>query len=47
MNYVFDSSVIFTVVRLGKYGELVGSYSITLTRYELGNVVFEEGVIRK
>lgn len=47
MRYLFDASAIFSAVQLGAYNNLPGSYTLTLARYELGNIVFKEGTIHK
>ncbi|MDE1846324.1 MAG: type II toxin-antitoxin system VapC family toxin [Candidatus Micrarchaeota archaeon] len=47
MKYIFDSSAIFRAVEKGLHSKLDGSYTLTLARYELGNIVLCEGKIHK
>ena len=41
MNYVFDSSAIFKALKENKIEALVGSYTLELARYEMGNILWK------
>ncbi|MGI0141738.1 MAG: type II toxin-antitoxin system VapC family toxin [Candidatus Micrarchaeales archaeon] len=47
MTYLFDASAILTAVRLGLGERLEGNYTLRLARYEIGNAILVEGVVRK
>jgi predicted nucleic acid-binding protein len=44
---VFDSSSIYACVKAGNHAFLKGRYSVILARYELGNVIWKETILRK
>lgn len=44
---LFDASSIYTAVSKGKAAALKGFYSVILARYELGNIIWKETVLRK
>ena len=41
MSFVFDASSIFEAMLHGKVRVLSGNYTVDLTRYELGNVLWK------
>jgi predicted nucleic acid-binding protein len=44
---IFDSSSIYACVKSGNHGLLKGNCSVILARYELGNVIWKETMLRK
>lgn len=47
MRYIFDSSAIFAAIQLGVGEKVIGGYTTTLAKYELGNIILKEGTIHK
>lgn len=47
MNYLFDSSAIFRLIRDNNIDLLVGGYTIKLAQYEIGNIFWKEARIHK
>lgn len=47
MSYLFDASAIFKSIRVGKIEVLPGNYTIELAKYELGNVLWKEYVLKR
>jgi predicted nucleic acid-binding protein len=41
MKYLFDSSAIFRAIKENKIDLLTGNYTLELSRYELGNIVWK------
>jgi predicted nucleic acid-binding protein len=42
MKYLFDSSAIFRAIKENKIDLLNGNYTLELSRYELGNIVWKD-----
>jgi predicted nucleic acid-binding protein len=42
MNYLFDSSAIFRAIKENKIELLTGNYTLELSRYELGNIIWKD-----
>ncbi len=42
MNYLFDASSIFSLIRLNRIEPLSGGFTTELARYELGNIIWKE-----
>jgi predicted nucleic acid-binding protein len=42
MKYLFDSSAIFRAIQENKIEILADNYTITLARYELGNIIWKD-----
>jgi len=42
MKYLFDSSAIFRAIKENKIDLLIENYTVELTRYELGNIVWKD-----
>lgn len=42
MNYLFDSSAIFRLVRDNRIELLIGGYTVKLAQYEVGNIFWKE-----
>lgn len=42
MNYILDSSAIFSAVKSGRVEAIAGNYTLELARYELGNILWKE-----
>jgi predicted nucleic acid-binding protein len=42
MSYIFDSSSIFKAIKENKVEILADNYTLELTRYELGNILWKE-----
>lgn len=47
MSYVFDSSSIFYALKRRRVDVLAGNYTVSLARYELGNILWKEEVLHK
>ncbi|MCW3986016.1 MAG: type II toxin-antitoxin system VapC family toxin [Candidatus Bathyarchaeota archaeon] len=47
MSYVFDSSSIFRAIKENLVEVLAGNYTLELTRYELGNVLWKENTLHR
>lgn len=47
MSYLFDSSSIFKAVKNNTVEFLAGNYTLELTRYELGNILWKEKTLLK
>lgn len=47
MRYLFDSSSIYSIIRMSKAERLVQNYTCDLARYELGNILLTEKNLRK
>lgn len=47
MNYLFDASAIFSLIRLNRIEPLSGGFTTELARYELGNVVWKEHKLQR
>ena len=47
MSYVFDSSSIFHALKRRRVDVLADNYTVSLTRYELGNILWKEEVLHK
>ncbi|MCL4382069.1 type II toxin-antitoxin system VapC family toxin [Candidatus Marsarchaeota archaeon] len=47
MNYLFDSSAIFRLIRDNNIDLLVGGYTIKLAQYEIGNIFWKEARLHK
>lgn len=47
MKYLFDSSAIFRAIKENKVELLVGSATLELARYELGNIVWKDCILRQ
>lgn len=45
MKYLFDSSAIFRAIKENKIEFLIGSYTLELARYELGNIIWKDCVL--
>jgi predicted nucleic acid-binding protein len=45
MKSLFDSSAIFRAVKENKIEFLAGNYTLELTRYELGNIIWKDCVL--
>lgn len=45
MSLLFDSSAIFAAMKEAEVGAVIGHYTLSLARYELGNVIWREGVL--
>ena len=41
MKYIFDSSAIFKAIKENKIEILVGSFTLELARYEMGNIIWK------
>ena len=46
MNYLFDSSSIFRAIKENKIELLAENYTLELARYELGNIIWKDCVLR-
>jgi len=46
MKYLFDSSAIFRAIKENKIEFLNGNYTLELARYELGNIIWKDTVLR-
>ena len=46
MKFLFDSSAIFRAVKENKIEFLAGNYTLELTRYELGNIIWKDYVLQ-
>lgn len=44
---LFDASSIYAAIGKGKTSSLKGFYSVILARYELGNIIWKETILRK
>jgi predicted nucleic acid-binding protein len=47
MSQIFDSSSIFKAIKENKIETLAGNYTLELTRYELGNILWKELTLHK
>ncbi len=47
MNYLFDASAIFSLIRLNRIEPLSGSFTTELARYELGNIIWKEHKLQR
>ena len=47
MSYLFDSSTIFKAVKENAVEVLAGNFTLDLTRYELGNILWKEYTLNK
>ncbi|MGQ4891504.1 MAG: type II toxin-antitoxin system VapC family toxin [Candidatus Njordarchaeia archaeon] len=47
MNYLLDSSAIYTCIRKGDFIKLEGNYTIDLAFYELGNIIWKSSYLHK
>ena len=47
MSYVFDSSSIFKAIKENLVEVLAGNYTLELTRYELGNILWKENTLHR
>ncbi|MGQ9469599.1 MAG: type II toxin-antitoxin system VapC family toxin [Nitrososphaerales archaeon] len=47
MSYILDSSAIFGAIKENAIEALIGSYTLDLARYELGNVLWKEYLLHK
>ncbi len=47
MTYLFDASSIYAIVRAERAELLLGCYTPSLARYELGNILWKERYVRK
>ena len=47
MSYVFDSSSIFYALKRRRVDVLAGNYTVSLARYELGNILWKEEVLHR
>jgi predicted nucleic acid-binding protein len=45
MKCLFDSSAIFRAIKENKIEFLAGNYTLELTRYELGNIIWKDCVL--
>ncbi|WP_261310121.1 hypothetical protein [Saccharolobus shibatae] len=45
MSYVFDSSSIYKAFSFNKLNILGGNYTVILSKFELGNVIWKEVTI--
>lgn len=47
MQYIFDASSVYYIVKSGRIDLLANNYTTSLARYELGNVLLKERYILK
>jgi len=47
LSYVFDSSSIYALLTKGKIELLGGNYTVSLAKFELGNIVWKEVFLHK
>ncbi len=47
MNYLFDASAIFSLIRLNRIEPLSGGFTTELARYELGNIIWKEHKLQR
>lgn len=46
MSYLFDSSAIFRAIKENNVEVLSGNFTLELARYELGNIIWKDYVLR-
>jgi len=47
MSYLFDSSAIFAAVKFERVDVVSGNYTLDLTKYELGNILWKESILHR
>jgi len=47
MSYLFDSSAILAAVKIERADLFSGNYTLDLTQYELGNILWKESILHR